>query len=171
MGLLAPLLQHVQRRIQGIAGSAPHDLPAEDPLKVAPVRKGAHIHPVQEHAVHQHGQVAHAPGHEGAFLPAEVQEFSTGLPERKALLLQALVADAREAGDAAVHAGIMDGLEIKLQFVDDPEGLIQLHGSQLDQLAGQVHRLLHHEAPVRRLVPLQVEDHILHRCIPLFLPL
>ena len=117
---------------------------------------------LEQHIIHQHGHIAHAPGHEAEVLAAEVPEFLPGFGEGDAPGHEIPVVDAGEGGDALVHPGVILGGDVQAQLVHQGEGIVQLHGTDLNDLAGEAQRIGDGGGDVGRLVPFQIEDDVIH---------
>ena len=123
---------------------------------------------MQQHIVHQHGQITGTPGHIGKFCTAPLLKLRKRLRKRNSLFLQVLIPDTRQGSDTPVHFGVVLRTDIQPQLVHGFIGIIQLHGTDLDDLTAQIDRVPDNNVFLRRLVPFQIKNNIVHLFHPFF---
>ena len=103
----------------------------------------------------QHPDIISTPGEEDAILCAPTVEVGERLLKREAIL-QVIIRDTGQSGDFLVHGSIVLGLHHDFEGINDLQVFIQLHRTNLNDLALQAYRALNHDARRVRLIPFQI---------------
>jgi len=138
------------------------DLTGKEHLHVIAGGDAVGIEAVDQHIALQHGDVVGPPGEEGEFLSAPSEELATGTGERDPLL-QIGVFYMGQLGYAEMHTGVVFGRDHLLVGVGDLEGVVQLDGADLDDLAPQGVGVGDGAFGPHGLIPFQIHDNIIHR--------
>lgn len=114
-----PDAEQLHRSLERALPLLAQDLVAEDPLQVI-AREVLRLKAVHDEVIEQDGDVVRPPRAQAALLPAPVAERPVRRREvRRAL--QLLRPDFRQAHDVAVHHGVKDGSDERLELVHDLE--------------------------------------------------
>ena len=139
-------------------------LGVEDQLRVVPAGRPSIGKAEHGEIFPQDGNIVKAPGEEDALFPAPGLKLGRSLRKAHALFAQHAVADAGERGDLAVHFLKIFRPDEDLELVGDLLVLRHAYGADLHDLAAQRRgqRLLRAVGPGPRLVPLHIQNDILH---------